>query len=96
MKSGLLVGGHTGYLGKLAEEVRAEDISLFIATSLDDVKRIFENEVIDIVFLGRESDPDYRLQVLGHIFAISPNSSIHIKGVDLEAVPFICKVLELI
>ena len=96
MKRGLLVGGQTSYLGKLAQELPAQDISMFIAASLDDVKRIFENEAIDIVFLGRESDPEYRLLVLRHIFAVSPSSSIHIKGVGLEAVPLICKVLELI
>ena len=96
MANGLIVGGHIGYLGKLAEEVPAEDILLFIAASLDDVKRIIENETIDIVILGLENDPEYRLQILRHIFAVSPNTSIHIKEVGLEAVPFICKVLELI
>lgn len=93
MKRGLLVGGHSDYLGKLAEELRAENISLFIAVSLDDVKRIFANESIDIVFLGRESDPEHRLRVLSHIFAVSPASSIHMIGKGNDPLSFVKDML---
>jgi hypothetical protein len=93
IKSGLLIGGHIAYLGKLAEEVRTEDVSLFIAASLDDVKRIFANETIDIVFLGLESDPEYRLQVLSHVFAVSPTSSIHLMGKGDDPLLFVSEML---
>ena len=92
-KSGLLIGGHAAYLGKLAEEMRTEDISLFIAASLDDVNRIFANEAIDMVILGRESDPEYRLQILSHIFAVSPTASIHLMGKGDDPLLFVSDTL---
>ncbi len=94
MKSGLLIGGHAAYLGKLAQAVRAEDIALFVATNLDDVNRIFDNETIDIVILGRESDPEYRLQVLRRIFAVSPTSSVHLMGTGGDPLLFVRAMLQ--
>lgn len=94
MKSGLLIGGNAAYLGKLAEEVRSEEVSLFVAASLDDVKRILENEAIDIVILGRESDPEYRLRALSHILAASPNSSIHLMGTGGNPLQFVSATLQ--
>ena len=93
MKNGLLIGGHAAYLGKLAEEVPAADISLFIAASLDDVKRIMANEAIDIVFLGWESDPEFRLQVLGYMLDVNPGLSIHLMGKGDEPLVFIKDML---
>jgi hypothetical protein len=55
-KNGLLIGGHAGYLGQLKEKLDPDNVALHIAAGLDDVKRIFEYESIDIVFVGRESD----------------------------------------
>ena len=37
MKNGLLIGGHAGYLGRLKETIDTDELTLFMASSLDDV-----------------------------------------------------------
>lgn len=93
MKNGLLVGRQIAYLGKLAEEVRAANISLFIAASLEDVRRIMANEAIDIIFLGSESDPEFRLQVLSCILATNPSLSIHLLGKGEAPQSFVTEIM---
>ena len=93
IRSGLLVGGRTSYLGKLAEEICTEDASLFIAVSLDDVRRIFENETIELVILGHETDPEYRVQLLRYVLDVSPGSSIHLMGAGSDPLLFLSKLL---
>jgi predicted GTPase len=93
MRNGLLVGGQTAYLGELAEEVRAADISLFMANSLEDVKRILSNEAIDIVFLGWESDPEFRLHVLSYMLDVNSGLSIHLMGKGDEPLSFVSAIM---
>ena len=93
MKNGLLIGGHAGYLGRLKETIDTDELTLFMASSLDDVRRIFADEVIDVVFLGRESDPANRLQILKHIFSVSPTSPVHVMGVGSDPVLFVGRIL---
>lgn len=93
MKTGLLIGGNAAYLGKLAEEVRTEDVALFVAASLDDIKRIFAREAVDIVIVGRESDPQYRLRVLSHVLVVSPTSSVHLMGQGDDPLLFVSETL---
>lgn len=93
MKNGLLIGAHANYLGKLAREMRSEDVSLFVAASLEDINRIIANEAINIVIFGRQSDPQFRLQVLGYIFNVSPVSSIHLMGQGDDPLLFASEML---
>lgn len=93
MKSGLLIGGQTAYLGELVQEVQAADISLFMANSLEDVKRIMSNEVLDIVFLGWQSDPEFRLQVLSYMLDVNPGLSIHLMGKGDEPLSFVSAIM---
>jgi hypothetical protein len=93
MKNGLLIGGHASYLTRLNEAIDTDVAVLFIASGVDDVRRILADEVINVVFLGRERDPAYRLQILKNIFSVSPTLPVHVMGVDSDPVKFIARIL---
>jgi hypothetical protein len=79
---------------RFREEVDSGDVKLFFADSVDSVTRIFEAEEIGIVFVGGSSGWEDRLEILQHILANSPTTSVHCKGKDKDPYWFIGGILK--
>jgi hypothetical protein len=96
IKTGLLIAParYLDFFAKFVQEVDSGDVKLLIADSIDNVARIFEEEKIDIVFLGASSEPEYRLEILQHILTVSPTTSVHCKGEGMDPYWFVSGILK--
>lgn len=81
-----------------ADEVPLKDIELFVASTLDETRSVFEqnNNQIDIVIMGAGIELEKRLEIVRYVFNTSNITSVHMK--DWESgpggfIPFINKVL---
>lgn len=81
-----------------AEEVPIKNIQLFVASTLDEARSVFEknNHQIDIVIMGAGIELEKRLEIVRYVFNTSNTTSVHMK--DWESgpegfIPFINKVL---
>ncbi len=93
MKKVLLIGIRTTQLAELAQKLRPFRVEIHVATNLEEVSRIFMQEMIEFVFLGFETDFEHRLKTLAHIFTVSPTSEIHIMGYKSDPAAFVASIL---
>jgi len=60
-------------------ELKSDNISVFVGTSLNDVERVFSDHSIDAVFMGAGLQVDDRLSILKYVMENGLSTSIHMK-----------------
>ena len=97
MKTVLLLGRTGIVLDDVRPHVDADDVELFAGTSLDDVRRIFAAQPVDVVIMGAGIDLDTRLEIIRYIFTASTSTTVHMKDWDSGPqgmLPFVNAVLK--
>jgi len=93
----VLLLGRTGIvLDEVRPHIDANDVNLYTGTNLDDVRRIFETQPIDIVIMGAGIDLGARLEIVEHIFTVSNSTTVHMKDWDsgpAGMLPFVNAIL---
>ena len=80
MTKKVLLLGRTGIvLDGVQEQLDVQDVALFGGTSLEEVQKLFEQQVVDIVIMGAGIDLTTRLQIIQHIFTVSKGTTVHMK-----------------
>jgi len=95
-KDVLLVGRRGIVLDEVREGLTAQDVTLFGATSLDDVRKVLDEHPIDTVIMGAGVDLEIRLQIARHVFEASNSTTVHMKDFDSGSegfLPFVKEVL---
>jgi DNA-binding response OmpR family regulator len=93
----LLVGRKAIVLDDVREGLAVQDVTLFSATTLDDVRKVLDEHAIDMVIMGAGIDLDTRLQIVRHIFEASSSTTVHLKDRDSGPqgfLPFVKGLLE--
>ncbi len=94
MKKGLLIGFRTKHLAEIAQKIQPYQVEIHVATNLDEVGRIFTQEMIEFVILGYEHDSEHKLRTLARILSVSPASEIHVTGHKSEPIAFVTGILK--
>jgi len=95
-KNVLLVGRKSIVLDDVRKDLAVQDVTLFSATTLDDVRKVFDEHSIDMVIMGAGIDLEIRLQIVRHIFEASNSTTVHMKDLDSGPqgfLPFVKDVL---
>jgi hypothetical protein len=95
IKTGLLVATpeyRDWFHTNLLDVVDTGDTKMLFAGSLDEVKAILKTEMIDIVFSGGASG--FHVEIMEHIWAVNPTTSMHIKGQGMDPYLFVGGILE--
>jgi hypothetical protein len=95
-KDVLLVGRRGIVLDEVRKDLPAQDVTLFSATTLDDVRKVLVEHPIDTVIMGAGIDLEMRLQIVRHIFEASNSTTVHMKDWDSGPegfLPFVKEVL---
>src|SRR5215217_6120262 len=93
----LLVGRKGIILDDVWKGLAVQDVTLFSATTLDDVRKVLDEHSIEMVIMGASIDLDTRLQIVRHIFEASNSTSVHMKDWDSGPqgfLPFVKGILE--
>lgn len=96
-KDVLLVGRRGIVLDEVRKEITAQDVTLFDATTLEDVRNVLAEHPIDTVIMGAGLDLEMRLQIVRHVFEASDSTTVHMKDRDSGPegfLPFVKEVLE--
>jgi hypothetical protein len=95
-KDVLLVGRRGIVLDEVPKALTAQDVTLFSATTLDDVRKVLDEYPIDTVIMGAGIDLEMRLRIVRHIFEASNSTTVHMKDWDSGPegfLPFVKEVL---
>jgi DNA-binding response OmpR family regulator len=95
-KDVLLVGRTSTVLDEVRKGLTAQDVTLFGATTLDDVHKVLDEHPIDAVIMGAGIDLEMRLRIVRHIFEASDSTTVHMKDWDSAPegfLPFVEEVL---
>jgi hypothetical protein len=95
-KDVLLVGRRDIVLDEVRKDLPVQDVTLFGATTLDDVRKVLDEHPIDTVIMGAGIDLEMRLQIVRHIFEASNSTTVHMKDFDSGPegfLPFVEEVL---
>jgi DNA-binding response OmpR family regulator len=84
-KGVLLVGRTSTVLDEARKGLTAQDVTLFGATTLDEVRKALDENPIDAVIMGAGIDLETRLRIVRHVFEASDSTSVHMK--DFESGP---------
>jgi len=96
-KNVLLIGRKAIVLNDVRKGLTVQDVTLFSATTLDDVRKVLDEQSIDMVIMGAGIDLDIRLQSVRHIFEASNSTTVHMKDRDSGPqgfLPFVNGLLE--
>ena len=96
-KNVLLVGRKAIVLDDVRKGLAVQDVTLFSASTLDDVRKVLDDHSIDMVIMGAGIDLDTRVQIVRHIFEASNSITVHMKDWDsgLQGfLPFVKGLLE--
>ena len=96
MKNCLLLGRKGIIVDDVKDTIDTRNITLFVGTSLQDVKDSFNQQNIDIVIMGAGIDIDVRLDIIRYIFETSKSTTVHMKDWDsgpAGMLPFVSGVL---
>jgi hypothetical protein len=66
-KDVLLVGRRGIVLDEVRKDLPIQDVTLFGATTLDDVRKVLDEHPIDTVIMGAGIDLEIRLRIVRHI-----------------------------
>ena len=96
-KNVLLVGRKASVLDDVREGLAVRDVTLLSATTLEDVRKAFDELPIDTVIMGAGIDLDTRLRIVRHVFEASDSTTVHMK--DWQSgpegfLPFVESLLE--
>ena len=75
----LLVGLKAIVVEDARKRITARDVSLFSATSLEEVRKVFDEQTIDSVIVGAGLDLETRMQIVRHVFEASDTTTVHLK-----------------
>lgn len=92
----LLLGRTPFVLDRARAEIDVDDVRLLAGTGLDDVRRAFQDEHVDVVIMGAGIDLDTRLAIVRHVFEQSTGTTVHMKDRDSGRdgmIPFVSGVL---
>src|SRR5215208_397159 len=78
-KNVLLVGRKAIVLDDVRKGLAVQDVTLFSASTLDDVRKVLDDHSIDMVIMGAGIDLDTRVQIVRHIFEASNSITVHLK-----------------
>jgi hypothetical protein len=78
-KNVLLVGRKAIVLDDVREGLAVPDVTLFSATTLNEVRKVFGEHPIDTVIMGAGIDLDTRLRIVRHVFEASDSTTVHMK-----------------
>lgn len=78
----LLVGRTSTVLDEARKGLTARDVTLFGATTLDDVREALDERPIDTVIMGAGVDLETRLRIVRHVFEASTSTTVHMKDFD--------------
>jgi hypothetical protein len=78
-KNVLLLGRTEIVLDEVEQHIDTRDVRLLSGTTLDDVRRTFDEHAIDMVIMGAGLDLDVRLQIVRHVFTASKSATVHMK-----------------
>jgi len=95
-KNVLLLGKKIIVVDNVKDKLTLSNINLFSGTNLDDVKKVFSREKIDIVIMGAGIDIENRLNIIKTIFNLSKSTTVHMKDFDSGPegmIPFVNGVL---
>jgi len=96
-KDVLLVGRTSTVLDEVRKGLTAaQDVTLFGATTLDDVRKVLDEHPIDTVIMGAGVDLEMRLRIVRHVFEASNLTTVHMKDYDSGPegfLPFVEEVL---
>jgi hypothetical protein len=96
-KNVLLMGRKAIVLDDVREGLAVPDVTLFNATTLDDVRKVFDEHSIDTVIMGAGIDLDTRLRIVRHVFEASDSTTVHMKDWQSGSegfLPFVKGLLE--
>lgn len=78
----LLLGRTPIVLDGIRAGIDTDDVRLLAGTGLDDVRRAFADEHVDVVIMGAGIDLDTRLEIVRHVFESSTGTTVHMKDRD--------------
>ena len=84
-KGVLLVGRTRTVLDEARKGLTAQDVTLFGAITLYEVRKVFDENPIDAVIMGAGIDLETGLRIVRHVFEASDSTSVHMK--DFESGP---------
>jgi hypothetical protein len=92
----LLVGRTRTVLDEVSAGLPTNNITLLLATNLQEVKAAFAANTIDTVIMGAGIELDQRLAIVQYIFEASTSTTVYMKDKDSGPegmLPFAVKIL---
>ena len=90
----LIVAKTANWLEGFIKQIDTKNIEIFGGINLDDVRRIFEQESIDLLFMGPHYPGDDRLQIIEHVYSVSKSTSVHMKSNEADPVSFVNSIIK--
>lgn len=96
-KTALLLGRTGIVLDNVRNGISVDNVDFLAGTSLEDVRKAFAENRIDLVIMGAGIDLDTRLAIVRHIYEASTGTTVHMKDWDsgpAGMLPFVDGVLK--